>query len=126
MFGGIGTIVAIIATLMIWNFTYATILDSKKSVGILISLGAKKSAVSMIFVIEAIFIWITSNLLSYTLIPLYRYIFGDVSNCIKIFNYAPRDVLTVLVYSLVVILIGSISTIYKFLRQKPIDIIRRT
>ncbi|MGN0760346.1 MAG: ATP-binding cassette domain-containing protein [Christensenellales bacterium] len=126
MFGGIGTIVAIIATLMIWNFTYTTILDSKKSVGILISLGAKKSAVSMIFVIEAIFIWITSNLLSYTLIPLYRYIFGDVSNCIKIFNYAPRDVLTVLIYSLVVILIGSISTIYKFLRQKPIDIIRRT
>lgn len=126
MFGGIGTIVAIIATLMIWNFTYTTILDSKKSVGILISLGAKKSAVSMIFVIEAIFIWITSNLLSYTLIPLYRYIFGDVSNCIKIFNYAPRDVLTVLIYSLVVILIGSITTIYKFLRQKPIDIIRRT
>ncbi len=126
MFGGIGTIVAIIATLMIWNFTYTTILDSKKSVGILISLGAKKSAVSMIFVIEAIFIWITSNLLSYTLIPLYRYIFGDVSNCIKIFNYAPRDVLAVLLYSLVVIMIGSITTIYKFLRQKPIDIIKRT
>ena len=124
VFGTIGIVLAIIAILMIWNFTYTTIEDNKKNLGILISLGARTIDVSIIYVFESALVWILSNLLSYALIPLYRFIFGDVNECIKAFNYTALDIISVLLLSLVIIALGSAFSIIKMIKKKPIDIMR--
>jgi len=120
----IGVVLGLIAMLMIWNFTYTTIIDNRKNLGILMSLGACKFDVSMIYIIESIIIWIVSNALSYTLIPLYRFIFGDINKAIKAFNYKIEDILIVTAFSLVVIVAGSLFSIIKLIKKKPIDIMR--
>ncbi len=125
MFGLISVVLGIISALVIWNFTYTVIMDNKKNIGILISLGAHKKDIYIIFLLESAIIWIVSNLLSYTLIPLYRYAFGDLSNCIHMFNYTAWNIALVWIYSFVIIMLGSIFSIVKFVNDKPINIIRR-
>jgi len=124
-FGVIGIVLAIIATLLIWNFIYTVILDDKKDIGILLSLGAQKKSVAYIYIIESAFICIVSNVLSYAFIPLYRYMFGDLSSQIHMFNYTPGIILSVLAFSIVVIALGCGFTLAKFLRKKPVEIIRK-
>lgn len=124
-FGTIGIVLAIIATLLIWNFIYTVILDDKKDIGILLSLGAQKKDIASIYIIESAFICAVSYILSFAFIPLYRYIFGDLSSQIHFLNYTPGIIFAVLAFSIVIIAMGCSFTLVKFLRKKPVDIIRK-
>ena len=120
----ISILLAVITTLILWNFASNILKDNNKMISIMACLGARKKDIIDIFVIVGLIVCIFSNLLALSLIPLVRYAFGDVNIGIYAYNYTVWNFAVVFVYSVLIAGIGLISIIKKILNEKPVALIK--
>ena len=124
----VSIIFAIFAIILLMNFIITSIFHSKKTIGILRGLGAKKTDVMKIFFQEGLLVGIISCILTGILLfaiiyffnaKISSYFFFDVSFIL----FTPKLLLTLLLGVLIVIFISSLIAVYKISRMKPVDAI---
>lgn len=124
----ISIVFAIFAIILLMNFIITSIFQSKKTIGILRALGAKKTDVMKIFFQEGLLVGIVSCFLTAVLLfgiiyflnaKISSYFFFDIS----VVLFTPRLMLTLLAGVLIVIVIASLISVYKISKMKPVDAI---
>ena len=124
-----GTILAVFSILLFSNFIYGTIVSSKKEIGILRSLGARKMEVFKIFFTESLVIALANFLLSTIAVVIaLHYLNGfameQLGLNITIYFYTWVEGFTLIGISLFCALIGTLIPVLIYGRKKPIDVIR--
>lgn len=114
---------------IMWTIISIEIVDSRKEIGILRSIGLSGGKVSLIFILQTI----TVNLLAYGLavylsslfIPFYNSSITDVSGKIILYMYTLtyRTPVFLLIFVLVMTITCTILPLIKIMRQKIIDVI---
>ena len=125
-----GLIVFTILTIgIMWTIISIEIVDSKKEIGILRSIGLSGYKVSLIFIIQTLFI----NLLSYIIsIPIANSLIklfganikdglGEIN--LSMYTLTYRSPIILLVFVLIITLISTILPLLKIMRKKIIDVI---
>jgi len=115
--------------LLFYNFMSVSIHHKKKEVGILRSLGARRSDVFMIFLSEAVIIsmivFVASFITSYALVSIGdRYVVNHFGLEVSIIWVNFRQLITLFVMNISVAILSSWIPIYRFAKQKPIDTIK--
>lgn len=124
-----GAILAVFSILLFSNFIYGTIVSSKKEIGILRSLGARKMEVFKIFFTESLVIALANFLLSTIAVVIaLHYLNGfameQLGLNITIYFYTWVEGFTLIGISLFCALIGTLIPVLIYGRKKPIDVIR--
>lgn len=125
-----GLFVFIVFTMgIMWTIMTIEIVDSKKEIGILRSIGLSGSKVSLIFVIQTLFV----NLCAYfigvyiasKIIPIYNGTIHDELNIITLYMYSMtyRTPVFLLIFVIVMSLLTTLVPLYKITSQKIIDVI---
>lgn len=125
-----GLIVFTILTIgIMWTIISIEIVDSKKEIGILRSIGLNGKKVSLIFIIQALFV----NLLAFLgSIPISNYIINIYGSNIKdslgeinlsLYTLTYRSVLILLGFIVIITLISTIVPLFKIMRKKIINVI---
>ena len=125
-----GLIVFTILTIgIMWTIISIEIVDSKKEIGILRSIGLSGKKVSLIFIIQTLFI----NVLSYLgSIPIAYYIINAFGANIKdglgeinlsMYSLTYRSPLALAAFVLLITLFSTILPLLKIMRKKIIDVI---
>ena len=112
-----------------WTIISIEIVDSKKEIGILRSIGLSGYKVSLIFIIQTLFI----NVLSYLgSIPIAYYIINAFGANIKdglgeinlsMYSLTYRSPIALLIFVLLITLFSTILPLLKIMRKKIIDVI---
>lgn len=115
--------------LLFYNFMSVSIHHKKKEVGILRSLGARRSDVFMIFLSEAIIIsmivFVASILTSYALVSIGdSYVVNHFGLEVSIIWVNFRQLITLFAMNISVAILSSWIPIHRFAKQKPIDTIK--
>lgn len=125
-----GLFVFIIFTMgIMWTIMTIEIVDSKKEIGILRSIGLSGSKVSLIFIIQTLFVNLCAYLLgiyiSSKIIPLYNGTIRDELNLITLYMYSftYRTPLYLFIFIIVMSLLTTLVPLYKITSQKIIDVI---
>lgn len=114
---------------IMWTIISIEIVDSKKEIGILRSIGLSGTKVSLIFIIQTLFV----NLLAYGLavkvanevIPMYNSTITDELGKIILYMYTPtyRTPVFLLIFVLVITILSTVLPLIKIMSQKIIDVI---
>ena len=125
-----GLFVFIVFTMgIMWTIMTIEIVDSKKEIGILRSIGLSGSKVSLIFIIQTLFVNICAYLLgvyiSSQIIPIYNGTIRDELNLITLYMYSItyRTPLYLFIFVIVMSLLTTLVPLYKITSQKIIDVI---
>lgn len=114
---------------IMWTIITIEIVDSKKEIGILRSIGLSGGKVSFIFTLQicivVFFSYILGNLLSYYLIPIYNSGIHDELNKITLYMYTFtfRSPLYLFGFVVLMTIIATSIPLNKIMRHKIIDII---
>lgn len=124
-----GTVLALFAFLLMFNFISASITAKKKDIGILRAIGARTTDVFKIFISEALIIalicFVISAAASFGLcVLLNSIIMNDVGISASLFVFGPLSVLCVLAIALVTALISTVIPVAIYSRKPPIASIR--
>ena len=130
IFSKAGLIVFVAFTIgIMWTIITIEIVDSKKEIGILRSIGLSGIKTSLIFIIQALFVSLTSYIISMFLsnyvITLYNSGITDELNVITLFMYTMtyRTPLYLIIFVLFITGISTLLPLYKIMSQKIIDVI---
>ena len=130
IFSKAGLIVFVAFTIgIMWTIITIEIVDSKKEIGILRSIGLSGMKTSLIFIIQALFVslvaYIISIFLANYVITFYNSGITDELGVITLFMYTMtyRTPLYLLIFVLVITGISTILPLYKIMSQKIIDVI---
>ena len=125
-----GLIVFSILTIgIMWTIIFIEIVDSKKEIGILRSIGLSGNKVSLIFIIQTLFVNILSYLAS---IPIAYYVIdlfgsnimdglGEIH--LSMYTLTYRSPLILAIFILIITLFSTILPLIKIMRRKIIDVI---
>lgn len=114
---------------IMWTIITIEIVDSKKEIGILRSIGLSGLKVSFIFIIQALFVNLIayglSMILSNFVINFYNSGIYDELNLINLYMYTftYRTPLYLLIFVLIMTFISTCLPLYKIMSQKIIDVI---
>lgn len=114
---------------IMWTIITIEIVDSKKEIGILRSIGLSGIKVSFIFIIQSFFVtliaYIFSIFLANFLINFYNSGITDSLNVISLYMYTMtyRTPLYLIVFIIIITLISTCIPLYKIMSQKIIDVI---
>lgn len=130
LFSKAGLVVFVAFTIgIMWTIITIEIVDSKKEIGILRSIGLSGFKTSLIFIIQALFVsliaYIISMFLSNYVITFYNSGITDELNVITLFMYTMtyRTPLYLIIFVLIITGISTILPLYKIMSQKIIDVI---
>lgn len=125
-----GLIVFVAFTIgIMWTIITIEIVDSKKEIGILRSIGLSGIKVSFIFIIQSFFVTIVAylfaNIFANVLIQFYNSGITDSLNVISLYMYTMtyRTPLYLLAFIIIITLISTCIPLYKIMSQKIIDVI---
>lgn len=125
-----GLFVFVIFTMgIMWTIMTIEIVDSKKEIGILRSIGLSGSQVSLIFVLQTLFVNICAYglgiYLASKVIPIYNGTIKDELNIITLYMYALtyRTPIFLAIFVVIMSLISTLIPLYKITSQKIIDVI---
>lgn len=114
---------------IMWTIISIEIVDSKKEIGILRSIGLSGTKVSLIFIIQTLFV----NLIAYgfavalatKFIPLYNSTIKDELGKIILYMYTVtyRTPVYLLIFVLIITIVSTILPLIKIMSQKIIDVI---
>ncbi|MBO5375876.1 MAG: ABC transporter ATP-binding protein/permease [Bacilli bacterium] len=120
------------ALLQLFNYINVTILDNKKEIGILRSMGTSKIDISKIYVIQGIIVASISYIVSLILCNLYAkfentVFFSSLKSFteydVRLIGIRWQSALLMLAVLVIIILLASISASQKIAKMKPIDAI---
>ena len=120
------------ALLQLFNYINVTILDNKKEIGILRSMGISKIDISKIYVIQGIIVASISYIVSLILCNLYAkfentVFFSSLKSFteydVRLIGIRWQSALLMLAVLVIIILLASISASQKIAKMKPIDAI---
>ncbi len=125
-----GLIVFTILTMgILWTIISIEIVDSKKEIGILRSIGLNGKKVSLIFIIQALFV----NLLAYIAsIPIANYVINAYGSNIKdslgeislsLYTLTYRSPVILFIFILLITIISTIVPLFNIMRKKIINVI---
>lgn len=124
-----GGIFGLFAILMLFNFISATILSKQKEIGILRAIGARKTDVFKIFVIEALMITLTCFVVSAVLSGVACSVLNGylVTSAVGLtaLNYGPLSVFLLLLSTIAVAAIATIIPVTKAANKAPVESIRQ-
>ena len=125
----IGTGFAVFATIMLANFIATSVAHKKQEIGILRAIGSRSNDVFRIFFSESFIIAMINFVLSAagvfaaTMI-INNYIRKDLGVLISLLTFGPRQILIILVLSILVAAAASFIPVKKIASKKPVDAIR--
>lgn len=114
---------------IMWTILSIEIVDSKKEIGIMRSIGLSGFKVSLIFIIQTCFVvfisYIFGLLISYQLVPYYNSGITDELNKITLYmyTYTYRSPLYLFIFVVIMMIISTILPLTKIMNSKIIDII---
>ena len=120
------------ALLQLFNYINVTILDNKKEIGILRSMGTSKMDISKIYVIQGIIVASISYIVSLILCNLYAkfentVFFSSLKSFteydVRLIGIRWQSALLMLAVLVIIIILASISASQKIAKMKPIDAI---
>lgn len=126
-----GGFFAFFAGLLLYNFISTSIRNKQKDIGILRSIGASSKDVFKIFFVESLMISLICYVFSLLLtVPITIY-FDHMMQTeffvpVSFIYVGLRQIILLLVLSLVVSIIATLIPIYKFSKKKPIDLIKKS
>ncbi len=129
IFLNISIVLAVFASLLLFNFISVSITYKKKDIGILRALGARKIDVFKIFFSESLLIigvcFVVSAILSAVLINYFNYfITAKLGIACALFFYGPLQALAVLLLAIVVAFISTVIPVHLSAKKPPVDAIR--
>ncbi len=129
VFFWMGIVLAIFASLLLFNFISVSISYKKKEIGILRALGARKIDVFKIFFSESMLIVGICFLLSATLSAILvnafdAFLISRIHISCALFFYGPLQALAILLLSVLVAFISTILPVYHSAKKPPVDAIR--
>ena len=127
----ISIIFSLFAILLLFNLIGLSITDNKKEIGVLRALGTTKKDVSKIYSIQGLLIAFSSYIISIFLLVLYSnwenniLLSGYLKKVfeLKLFGVTFSTLAIMLVFSVIVVLLSTISVSLRISRMKPIDAI---
>lgn len=123
-----GIILAIFATLLLFNFISVSITNKKREIGILRAVGARGLDVFKIFFSESfviVFICCIIALFASNLIcSIINTAMGDGLSGVQLLVFGPRSVLLIVLLSLAVSILSTFLPVYSIAKKKPVDSIR--
>lgn len=124
----IGLVIALFASLLLFNFISVSISAKKREIGILRAIGARSKDVFMIFLSQSMVIalinFVIASIGTYILsIYLNNSLREDYNILITILSFSIRQVIVILFVSIFVAYISTFIPVYRFARKKPIDAI---
>lgn len=114
---------------IMWTIITIEIVDSKKEIGILRSIGLSGIKVSIIFIIQALFVTLIaygiSIILANYVINIYNSSITDELNLIPLYMYTLtyRTPLFLIIFVLIIAFVSTCIPLYKIMSQKIIDVI---
>lgn len=122
-------VLAVFSSFLLFSYLSASISDKRSEIGILRSLGTRKSDVFLIFYLESIFIAVVSSLLSYVIVfPVAALIndslAGSFGVVVTLLMAGPRQVFLVLALSIVVATLSTVFPIVRISNEPPVHSIR--
>ena len=125
----IGIGFALFASLMLANFIGTSIAHKKQEIGILRAIGSRSSDVFRIFFSESFVIAMINFLLSAVGVFIARTIINstirkELGVLITVLNFGPRQILLLLVVSMLVAALASFLPVKKIASKRPIDAVR--
>lgn len=125
----IGIGFAVFAMVMLSNFIATSISYKKQDIGILRAIGARSHDVFRIFFSESFIIAMTNFILAVVATGVITAAINEVFRkevgiLITILNFGPRQILLLLLISLVVASVASFVPVYKIASKRPIEAIR--
>ena len=123
---------SLFAVLQLFNYINTSILDNKKEIGILRSLGTSKFDICKIYLLQGCIVALVCYLLALALCYLYSIFensmfFGSMQQLnnfdIKMIGIVWQSALIMFVFLFVMVLLSSISAANKISKLKPIDAI---
>lgn len=125
-----GLFVFVVFTMgIMWTIMTIEIVDSKKEIGILRSIGLSGSKVSLIFIIQTLFVnlcaYILGVFIASKIIPIYNGTIHDELNIITLYMYSItyRTPLYLFIFVIIMSLLTTLVPLYKITSQKIIDVI---
>ncbi len=125
----IGIGFAVFAALMLANFIATSISYKKQEIGILRAIGARSSDVFRIFFSESFVIALVNFILACAAAAMAtrainNFVRFDTGILITILNFGVRQILLLLLLSILIAWIASFLPVYRIARKKPVDAIR--
>lgn len=119
---------ALFSGFMLSNFIATSVAHKKREIGILRALGARSNDVFEIFLYESLIIALINFLFSLittiiTVELINNYLRQGIGLKLTIFNFGVRQIILLLLISVVVAVIASFLPVYKFAKKKPVDAI---
>lgn len=124
---GLGFVV--LASLLLFNFITVIIVSKQKEIGFLRAIGAKSRDIFQIFLVESLLIacinFIIATLATFIISVYIDHILrNDYKVLIEIINFSMRQVIIILMVSIVVAIVSSFIPVYKISRKNPVDILK--
>lgn len=123
-----GIILAIFATLLLFNFITVSIINKKREIGILRAVGARSLDVFKIFFSESIVIvlisCISAILISAIVCNNINNTLGDSLSGVRILAFGFPSIILITLISIVVSLLSTFLPVYSIAKKKPVDSIR--
>lgn len=123
-----GIVMAVFATLLLFNFISVSITNKKKEIGILRAVGARGTDVFKIFFSESIVIVmicfilaLIGNILVCNVINVQM---GKGLSGVNLLVFGPKSILLIFGISILVSIISTFLPVYSIARKKPVDSIR--
>lgn len=123
-----GIILAIFATLLLFNFISVSITNKKREIGILRAVGARGLDVFKIFFSESFVIVLICCILaifaSNFVCGIINTAMGEGLSGIQLLVFGPRSIILIILLSLGVSLLSTFLPVYSIAKKKPVDSIR--
>ncbi len=125
----IAIILAVFSIFMLYNYISASIIAKKQSIGVLRALGSGSKDIFLMFMTESLIIAIINGILasivaSVGCIFVNMYIRNVMDLAIDFAIYGSRQVLIIVIASIVTALVSSLLPIIKISKEKPVKLIR--
>lgn len=123
-------VLALFSVFMLFNYISTSIVNKRQTIGVLRGLGSGGRDILRMFLTESLIIAIINGILAVVFAALgcvfvNSYIFNVMNISIPFAFFGIRQVLIILLMSLVTAGISSALPIFKIAREKPVDLIRR-
>lgn len=126
---GVGFLV--FSILMFFNFVSTSLSIRQKEIGILVALGANKKTIFTIFSVESLLIALVDSIIamilfSVTTLILNNTLMNNYGMLIKLINDSLRQYILIFIIAFGSTVISSFFPLRKFLKYKPVDIIKNS
>lgn len=123
-----GIVMAIFATLLLFNFISVSISNKKKEIGILRAVGARGTDVFKIFFSESIVIvmicFILALIGNILICSIINVKMGEGLSGVNLLVFGPKSIILIFGISILVSFISTFLPVYSIARKKPVDSIR--